>query len=322
MAPEAGRRSGGRLQRQNVTWADLVERLALFFYTDESFETLDYLNTKESSLAVSASGSDPDAVLWTNRVLSWVLARTDHEFLSKPWIDALNEKLAKTPSKLRLAVYPKPGRVLRTWTPLNCRCGILRHPKWRLGESRTGPALDKLEGGGSKGPDNRVARFEARQFAPPSDLNREGNQEALVRACRRTGCVAASPPPPPSSRKTERVRVAKAGAASIDPSLCRRGRRSHNAGGHTQCFSSRCLPRSTTMLAQFAFVTTQIETTATASATARCDVVVYMAAVLSASRCDCPAQPSSARRSETARVTQRDVCVPRCFPERETVIRV
>lgn len=122
-------------------------------------------------------------------------------------------------------MYPKPGRVLRTWTPLNCRCGILRHPKWRLGESRTGPALDKLEGGGSKGPDNRVARFEARQFAPPSDLNREGNQEALVRACRRTGCVAASPPPPPSSRKTERVRVAKAGAASIDPSLCRRGRR-------------------------------------------------------------------------------------------------
>lgn len=152
-----------------MTWADLVERLALFFYTDESFETLDYLNvmllgwalfglfvyvvgtllghrlgrrrpavaaarvagggtepvggvdedvvtaadelshvasvarwakTKESSLAVSASGSDPDAVLWTNRVLSWVLARTDHEFLSKPWIDALNEKLAKTPSKV------------------------------------------------------------------------------------------------------------------------------------------------------------------------------------------------------------------------------
>ncbi|XP_077564026.1 uncharacterized protein LOC144179517 isoform X3 [Haemaphysalis longicornis] len=173
MAPEAGRRSGGRLQRQNVTWADLVERLALFFYTDESFETLDYLNvmllgwalfglfvyvvgtllghrlgrrrpavaaarvagggtesvggvdedvvtaadelshvasvarwakTKESSLAVSASGSDPDAVLWTNRVLSWVLARTDHEFLSKPWIDALNEKLAKTPSKHGIVV--------------------------------------------------------------------------------------------------------------------------------------------------------------------------------------------------------------------------
>lgn len=157
----------------NVTWADLVERLALFFYTDESFETLDYLNVmllgwalfglfvyvvgtllanrfgrqrpgvassakraddtepvdeavsagkaeeqqshvasvarwakagaKDSDgvpFAVSASGSDPDAVLWTNRVLSWVLARKDHEFLSKPWIQALNEKLAKTPPKV------------------------------------------------------------------------------------------------------------------------------------------------------------------------------------------------------------------------------
>lgn len=168
MAPEAGRRSAGKLHRQNVTWADLVERLALFFYTDESFESLDYLNvmllgwalfglfvyvvgtllahrlgrrpaaaarvadgsrepvsedvvsaedeqshvasvarwakTKESPFVVSASGSDPDAVLWTNRVLSWVLARTDHEFLSKPWIDALNEKLAKTPSKHGIVV--------------------------------------------------------------------------------------------------------------------------------------------------------------------------------------------------------------------------
>ncbi|XP_070393895.1 uncharacterized protein [Dermacentor albipictus] len=161
----------------NVTWADLVERLALFFYTDESFETLDYLNVmllgwalfglfvyvvgtllanrfgrqrpgiassakradgtepvdeavsagraeeqqshvasvarwakagaKESDgapFAVSASGSDPDAVLWTNRVLSWVLARKDHAFLSKPWIQALNEKLAKTPPKNNIVV--------------------------------------------------------------------------------------------------------------------------------------------------------------------------------------------------------------------------
>lgn len=157
----------------NVTWSDLVERLALFFYTDESFETVDYLNvmllgwalfglfvyvvgtllanrfgrqrpgvaasakraddkepvdetvsagtaeeqqshvasvarwakagTKGSDgvpFAVSASGSDPDAVLWTNRVLSWVLTRTDHEFLSRPWIQALNEKLAKSPPKV------------------------------------------------------------------------------------------------------------------------------------------------------------------------------------------------------------------------------
>lgn len=65
-------------------------------------------------------------------------------------------------------------------------------PKWRLGEVGTGSSLGQLEGGGSGGPDNRVARFEARQFAPPSDLNREGNQEALVRAYTRTGCVAAA----------------------------------------------------------------------------------------------------------------------------------
>lgn len=161
----------------NVTWSDLVERLALFFYTDESFETVDYLNvmllgwalfglfvyvvgtllanrfgrqrpgvaasakraddkepvdetvsagtaeeqqshvasvarwakagTKGSDgvpFAVSASGSDPDAVLWTNRVLSWVLTRTDHEFLSRPWIQALNEKLAKSPPKNNIVV--------------------------------------------------------------------------------------------------------------------------------------------------------------------------------------------------------------------------
>ncbi|KAH7945417.1 hypothetical protein HPB49_010820 [Dermacentor silvarum] len=193
----------------NVTWADLVERLALFFYTDESFETVDYLNvmllgwalfglfvyvvgtllanrfgrqrpgvaasakrddgkepvdetvaagTAEEQqshvasvarwakagakgsdgvpFAVSASGSDPDAVLWTNRVLSWVLTRTDHEFLSKPWIQALNEKLAKSPPKVgdedstlrstgQVVVAPPgtfrgsrvPGALSRRWKP-------------------------------------------------------------------------------------------------------------------------------------------------------------------------------------------------------------
>ncbi|XP_077525526.1 uncharacterized protein LOC144136778 isoform X4 [Amblyomma americanum] len=175
-----GRSSGGVGKELthwlNVTWADLVERLALFFYTDESFETLDYLNVmllgwalfglfvyvlgtllaerlgrrrrvaapvtradqqgpvdetvtaattaeelqsshvasvarwakgpKEDGVpfAVSASGSDPDAVLWTNRVLTWVLARADHEFLSKPWIQALNEKLEKSPPKNNIVV--------------------------------------------------------------------------------------------------------------------------------------------------------------------------------------------------------------------------
>ncbi|KAH6929732.1 hypothetical protein HPB50_005330 [Hyalomma asiaticum] len=174
MAGGSSSRSGGNKQPThwlNVTWDDIVERLALFFYTDESFETLDYLNvmllgwalfglfvyvvgtllanrfgrqrpcvaasarrvdgkepieetvsagraeeqqsqvasegpwakTKEPvPFAVSASGSDPDAVLWTNRVLSWMLARKDHEFLSKPWIQALNEKLAKSPPKCLL----------------------------------------------------------------------------------------------------------------------------------------------------------------------------------------------------------------------------
>ncbi|KAL1423152.1 hypothetical protein MTO96_021519 [Rhipicephalus appendiculatus] len=170
-------RSGGNKQPTthwlNVTWDDIVERLALVFYTDESFETLDYLNVmllgwalfglfvyvvgtllanrfgrqrpcvaasaksadgkepveenvsagraqeqhshatsdgrwanaKEPvPFAVSASGSDPDAVLWTNRVLSWVLTRKEHEFLSKPWIQALNEKLAKSPPKNNIVV--------------------------------------------------------------------------------------------------------------------------------------------------------------------------------------------------------------------------
>lgn len=177
MAGGSSSRSGGNKQPTahwlNVSWDDIVERLALVFYTDESFETLDYLNVmllgwalfglfvyvvgtllanrfgrqrpcvaasakradgKEPvdetvsagraeeqqshvasdgrwakskdpvPFAVSASGSDPDAVLWTNRVLSWVLTRKEHEFLSKPWIQALNEKLAKSPPKNNIVV--------------------------------------------------------------------------------------------------------------------------------------------------------------------------------------------------------------------------
>uniref|UniRef100_A0A224Z087 Intracellular signal transduction n=1 Tax=Rhipicephalus zambeziensis TaxID=60191 RepID=A0A224Z087_9ACAR len=177
MAGGSSSRSGGNKQPTthwlNVTWDDIVERLALVFYTDESFETLDYLNVmllgwalfglfvyvvgtllanrfgrqrpcvaasakradgkepveenvsagraqeqhshaasdgrwanaKEPvPFAVSASGADPDAVLWTNRVLSWVLTRKEHEFLSKPWIQALNEKLAKSPPKNNIVV--------------------------------------------------------------------------------------------------------------------------------------------------------------------------------------------------------------------------
>ncbi|XP_037278538.2 uncharacterized protein LOC119171797 isoform X5 [Rhipicephalus microplus] len=172
MAGRSSSRSGNRQPTThwlNVSWDDIVERLALVFYTDESFETVDYLNVmllgwalfalfvyvvgtllanrfgrqrvaasakkvdgqepveetvsagsaheqhaaaagrwanaKEPvPFAVSASGSDPDAVLWTNRVLSWVLARKQHEFLSKPWIQALNEKLAKSPPKNNIVV--------------------------------------------------------------------------------------------------------------------------------------------------------------------------------------------------------------------------
>ncbi|KAH8023500.1 hypothetical protein HPB51_014749 [Rhipicephalus microplus] len=170
MAGRSSSRSGNKQPTThwlNVSWDDIVERLALVFYTDESFETVDYINVmllgwalfalfvyvvgtllanrfgrqrhgvaasakrvdgqepveetvsagsaheqhaaaagrwanaKEPvPFAVSASGSDPDAVLWTNRVLSWVLAQKEHEFLSKPWIQALNEKLAKSPPKV------------------------------------------------------------------------------------------------------------------------------------------------------------------------------------------------------------------------------
>nr|XP_037278539.1 uncharacterized protein LOC119171797 isoform X5 [Rhipicephalus microplus] len=174
MAGRSSSRSGNKQPTThwlNVSWDDIVERLALVFYTDESFETVDYINVmllgwalfalfvyvvgtllanrfgrqrhgvaasakrvdgqepveetvsagsaheqhaaaagrwanaKEPvPFAVSASGSDPDAVLWTNRVLSWVLAQKEHEFLSKPWIQALNEKLAKSPPKNNIVV--------------------------------------------------------------------------------------------------------------------------------------------------------------------------------------------------------------------------
>lgn len=175
MAGRSSSRSGNRQPTThwlNVSWDDIVERLALVFYTDESFETVDYMNVmllgwalfalfvyvvgtllanrfgrqrhcvaasakrvdgqepveetvsagsaheqhaaaagrwanaKEPvPFAVSASGSDPDAVLWTNRVLSWVLAQKEHEFLSKPWIQALNEKLAKSPPKVSESMF-------------------------------------------------------------------------------------------------------------------------------------------------------------------------------------------------------------------------
>uniref|UniRef100_A0A4D5RIV4 Putative intracellular signal transduction n=1 Tax=Ixodes scapularis TaxID=6945 RepID=A0A4D5RIV4_IXOSC len=52
-----------------------------------------------SSFPVHATGSDPDAVLWTNRILAWLLGRKEHQFVSEPWIQALNEKLARSPSK-------------------------------------------------------------------------------------------------------------------------------------------------------------------------------------------------------------------------------
>lgn len=162
------------LHRLNVTWANLVERLAQFFYTDESYEMLDVLNVmllawallglavyvvgtflanrlvraqppprrvkgtedidgqrdnveetvtsqrspgelgtararhkEEVSFPVSAKGSDPDAVLWTNRVLAWILGLKQHEFLTEPWIRALNEKLAKSPTKVSTPNFRK-----------------------------------------------------------------------------------------------------------------------------------------------------------------------------------------------------------------------
>ncbi|CAN7987110.1 unnamed protein product, partial [Ixodes hexagonus] len=163
------------LHRLNAAWADVVERLARFFYTDDSYEMVDVLNVmllcwaivgllvyfvgtvltnrlgrarapapptvkttsddgsglddvegpvashrdpsgqlggaaasrksqaidaEVSSFPVHASGSDPDAVLWTNRILAWLLGRKEHQFLSEPWIQALNEKLARLPSKV------------------------------------------------------------------------------------------------------------------------------------------------------------------------------------------------------------------------------
>uniref|UniRef100_A0A131Y855 Putative intracellular signal transduction n=1 Tax=Ixodes ricinus TaxID=34613 RepID=A0A131Y855_IXORI len=155
------------LHRLNAAWAGVQERLARFFYTDDSYEMVDVLNVMLlcwaivgllvyfvgtvltnrlgrarapaptikttpddglddvegpvasqrsataqlgaaarksqaevfSSFPVHATGSDPDAVLWTNRILAWLLGRKEHQFISEPWIQALNEKLARSPSK-------------------------------------------------------------------------------------------------------------------------------------------------------------------------------------------------------------------------------
>ncbi|CAN8013168.1 hypothetical protein HPB47_000138 [Ixodes persulcatus] len=156
------------LHRLNAAWAGVQERLARFFYTDDSYEMVDVLNVMLlcwaivgllvyfvgtvltnrlgrarvpaptikttpddglddvegpvasqrsataqlgaaarrsqaevlSSFPVHATGSDPDAVLWTNRILAWLLGRKEHQFISEPWIQALNEKLARSPSKV------------------------------------------------------------------------------------------------------------------------------------------------------------------------------------------------------------------------------
>ncbi|XP_064471074.1 uncharacterized protein LOC135385591 isoform X3 [Ornithodoros turicata] len=71
--------------------------------------------TLNASYPVVASGSDPDAVHWTNRVIAWLLHRREHQFITDPWLLALNEKLAKANLKDGLhieleAIHPESQR--------------------------------------------------------------------------------------------------------------------------------------------------------------------------------------------------------------------
>ncbi|EEC06895.1 hypothetical protein IscW_ISCW017804 [Ixodes scapularis] len=185
------------LHRLNAAWAGVHERLARFFYTDDSYEMVDVLNVMllcwaivgllvyfvgtvltnrlgrarvpaptikttpddglddvegpvasqrsataqlgaaarrsqaevlSSSFPVHATGSDPDAVLWTNRILAWLLGRKEHQFVSEPWIQALNEKLARSPSKVsrpRVALPESASQVSRRSVRAHSRC----HPR-------------------------------------------------------------------------------------------------------------------------------------------------------------------------------------------------
>ncbi|KAL3223203.1 hypothetical protein MRX96_027803 [Rhipicephalus microplus] len=143
MAGRSSSRSGNKQPTThwlNVSWDDIVERLALVFYTDESFETVDYLNVMLLGWALFALFVYVVGTLLANRfgrrrhcvadsakrvdgqepveeTVSAGSAHEQHAAVDGRWAEregnlchlrfrprALNEKLAKSPPKNNIVV--------------------------------------------------------------------------------------------------------------------------------------------------------------------------------------------------------------------------